>query len=219
MIKKLSLGAWDVIHAFPTSGKSALVLSLFKELGRSVIDTDVILFGFIMPNAIQHEIGELALPKPWKQTGAKRHPLWKSDEALAMMVAGELASKVGAPILTNLVSTLPYVKGKDRRITIAPTLVETLSRHEKRAASGAKSSTDPQVVTSWHASYMKHVSQWPTSVMLGENEFLCDVFGVRFAPDFLQYEDDYYQWVYGLAQELFPHWDVPKWAHRLRPKG
>lgn len=217
---KLGLGKLDVIHAFPSSGKSGLVSSAFNE-GREipyVIDTDAILFGYVMPNAIHHQLSE-AGNAPWKSHDPKVRLWWKLCEASAMQIAFAVAKLVKGVVVTNLSGTQPFWDSKLVTMTFAPTEDDSWQRHVKRSESSAKRLTDETVVRSWHKSYMKHVHEWKHSHILEEGEYLTDYFGIKYIEYTKDFEAKYYKWLYAKIALMFPNWNHSKWAERIPPKG
>jgi hypothetical protein len=209
-MSKLELNGLDVIHAFPTSGKTGLVLSTF-EAGEDVpylIDTDHILFGLVITNKVYNESVKLG-KEPWRQSGAGRIPIYKSCESMAMLIASMVAKETNAIIITNLVSTLPYLNGFKGRVTLAPSESDMLVRHAKRDKAGTPGeSTSDKVLREWHRGYMKHVSKWPNSVILEEGEYLCDYFGVKYVEQSAEKVVAYNKWLDARVASIFNTW---KW--------
>lgn len=206
---KLELGKVDVIHAFPTSGKTGLVLSAF-EAGAEVpyiVDTDHILFGLVLTSNAQTKCEQIG-HTPWRQSGKGRVPTWTMLENMAMMLASMIANKVNAVIITNLVSTLDYLDGFDSRITLAPSELDMLKRHEIRAKAKGIPKTSDAVLRDWYASYMKHVNLWQHHDILEQDEYLCDYFGVKYTNPSSSVEAAYNKWLDSEISKVFNTW---KW--------
>lgn len=218
----MPLGKVDVIHAFPTSGKTGLVMSSFKggDDVPYIIDTDALLFGVVMPNEIHHQLSD-AGNAPWKQAGNSKDRIWwRIPEAMAMMMALAIADNVDGIVITNLVGTKPYWDSSLIGVTFAPSEDDAWQRHVARHKAGGKERlTAESVVRSWHQSYAKHTSDWAQAVTLSEGEFLCDYFGLKFNPEAMAQESEYYAWIKQEASLLFPNWDMSAWAKRVPAKA
>lgn len=208
---KLELVNVDIIHAFPGSGKSGLVLSAFESNTETpyVIDTDDILFGFLVGQKRydqQSKTGEA----PWKQPSHNRTPSWSVIEEAAMMITLDIASHEDCVVVTNLVGTMPSWSKHLKTVTFAPTAEDSFSRISGRQKVTGQSVISKDTITGWHASYSKHLPVWANAVELGEGEYLCDYFGVKYAPDQSSIRKRYMDWLYTVLSKAYPNWVIDR---------
>lgn len=203
--QKVAFNRYTLVHGCPGSGKTSTQRYL-KDKGIHFVDTDPILFGFIMPKRVRERLKELG----WRAgAGTEAENLLYSCVTRAVLaIAGKIAAEHGGYLFTNLQPSKIDQDVVSESVTafLQPEVLykRVDARNKRKGNKGPRFTLDQ--AKNWYQNWKRNRGRLPWSkvIELSESDYLSDVLELNLAPEYYNDLEDVYDVIYPLMRS--EHW-------------